>query len=68
MTDMAVMLGLSNENPVSDPPIATIMLGGQHPVRFDPATECRFNSWTSLPQHPNGLMFTAQARTEVALD
>ena len=71
MTDMAVMLGLSNEDPVSCDTTAiparieairrsrTITLGGRRPVRFDPATECRFNSRTTLPQHPNGLTFTA---------
>ena len=71
MTDMAVMLGLSNEDPVSCDTTAipatieairrsrTITLGGRRPVRFDPATDCRFNSRISLPQHPNGLTFTA---------
>jgi L-serine dehydratase len=71
MTDMAVMLGLSNEDPVTCDTAAiparieairrarTVRLGGQRPVRFDPATDCRFNSQISLPQHPNGLMFTA---------
>ena len=71
MTDMAVMLGLSNEDPVScDTPgiparieairrSRAIALGGQRPVRFDPATDCRFNSLTSLPRHPNALTFTA---------
>ncbi len=71
MTDMAVMLGLSNEDPVTCDTAtipakieairrsATIRLGGQRPVRFDPATGCRFNSRISLPQHPNGLTFTA---------
>jgi L-serine dehydratase len=37
----------------------TITLGGRRLVRFDPATDCRFNSRISLPQHPNGLTFTA---------
>ncbi|HEY7635055.1 MAG TPA: L-serine ammonia-lyase [Gemmatimonadales bacterium] len=71
MTDMAVMLGLSSEDPVSCDTTAiparieairrsrTIQLGGLRPVRFDPATACRFNSQISLPQHPNGLTFTA---------
>ncbi len=71
MTDMAVMLGLSNEDPVNCDTTAiparieairqsrAITLGGQRPVRFDPATDCRFNSRISLPQHPNGLTFTA---------
>jgi L-serine dehydratase len=71
MTDMAVMLGLSNVDPVRCDTAAipgrveairqtrTILLGGERPVRFDPATDCRFNARISLPQHPNGLTFTA---------
>jgi L-serine dehydratase len=71
MTDMAVMLGLSDEDPVTSDTTAiparietirrsrTITLGGRRPVRFDPATDCRFNARISLPQHPNGLRFTA---------
>jgi L-serine dehydratase len=71
MTDMAVMLGLSNEDPercdTSQLPARietvrrsrTLMLGGDRPVRFDPASDCRFNSRMSLPRHPNGLTFTA---------
>jgi L-serine dehydratase len=71
MTDMAVMLGLSNEDPVTCDTTAipakieairrarNLRLGGQRPVRFDPATDCRFNSRVNLPQHPNGLTFTA---------
>ena len=71
MTDMAVMLGLSNADPVSCDTTAipatidairqsrTITLGGRRPVRFDPATECRFNARITLPHHPNGLTFTA---------
>ena len=71
MTDMAVMLGLSNEDPercdTSTLPARIeairqsrmLMLGGERPVRFDPAVHCRFNSRTSLPRHPNGLTFTA---------
>ena len=49
MTDMAVMLGLSNEDPVTCDTAAipagidairrsrTLLLGGRRPVRFDPA-------------------------------
>jgi L-serine dehydratase len=71
MTDMAVMLGLSNEDPVSCDTTGipakieairgshTLALGGLRPVRFDPATECRFNARITLPHHPNGLTFTA---------
>jgi L-serine dehydratase len=71
MTDVAVMLGLSNEDPVTCQTAAiptrieairrshTIALGGLGSVRFDPASDCRFNSRISLPQHPNALTFTA---------
>jgi L-serine dehydratase len=71
MTDMAVMLGLSNEDPERCDTSAlparieairqsrTLVLGGDRPVRFDPALHCRFNSRMSLPRHPNGLTFTA---------
>jgi L-serine dehydratase len=71
MTDVAVMLGLSNEDPVTCQTAAIptrieairrshmIALGGLGSVRFDPASDCRFNSRISLPQHPNALTFTA---------
>ena len=71
MTDMAVMLGLSNEDPVTCDTAAiparietirrsrTIMLGGRRAIPFDLATDCRFQSRVSLPQHPNALTFTA---------
>ena len=71
MTDMAVMLGLSNEDPVTCDTgtiparieairrTRIILLGGRRPVSFDPDTECRFNSRVSLPRHPNALTFTA---------
>jgi L-serine dehydratase len=72
MTDMAVMLGLSNEDPVTCDTRAiparieairqshTLMLGAQRPVRFDPAADLRFNSRVSLPYHPNALTFTGR--------
>lgn len=71
MTDVAVMLGLSNEDPVTCRTSAipatiesirrsrAITLGGRCPIRFDPAVDCRFNPRTSLPLHPNALTFTA---------
>jgi L-serine dehydratase len=71
MTDAAVMLGLSDEDPETCQTVAlpakieairrskTIPLGGRRPVRFDPAAGCRFNAGTSLPFHPNGLTITA---------
>jgi len=72
MTDMAVMMGLSNEDPVTCDTRTIparieairrshqITLGGQRPVRFDPAVDLRFNSRVSLPFHPNALTFTAR--------
>ncbi|HET8836532.1 MAG TPA: L-serine ammonia-lyase [Gemmatimonadales bacterium] len=72
MTDMAVMLGLSNEDPVTCDTRTiparieairrsrSLMLGGQRQVPFDPAVELRFNSRVSLPYHPNALTFTAR--------
>jgi L-serine dehydratase len=66
-----VMLGLSNDDPETCRTAAlpakiesirrsrTILLGGRRPISFDPATDCRFNSGTSLPFHPNGLTITA---------
>jgi L-serine dehydratase len=71
MTDVAVMLGLSDHDPVTCETTAipatieairrsrTISLGGSRPLPFDPATDCRFNSRTTLPRHPNALTFTA---------
>ena len=71
MTDVAVMLGLSNEDPVTCRTAAipatiesirqsrAITLGGRRPIRFEPAADCRFNPRTSLPLHPNALTFTA---------
>ena len=71
MTDVAVMLGLSDEDPVTCRTAAipgmieairgsrTIVLGGRRPIRYDPAADCRFNSRISLPLHPNALTFTA---------
>ena len=71
MTDVAVMLGLSNEDPVTCRTAAipatidsirrsrAITLGGRRPIRFDSTADCRFNTRISLPLHPNALTFTA---------
>ena len=71
MTDMAVMLGLSNEDPVRCDTAAlpgtietirrtrTLLLGGRRAIGFDPAADLGFHGNISLPQHPNGLTFTA---------
>ncbi len=70
-TDLAVQAGLLGLDPVScDLPalhaaIADIartrqlLLGGRHPVGFDPAAAVAFHISRSLPFHPNALSFTA---------
>jgi L-serine dehydratase len=71
MTDMAVMLGLSNEDPVQCDTAGlparietirrtrTLPLGGRRTIGFNPATDLRFHGDVILPQHPNGLTFAA---------
>jgi L-serine dehydratase len=70
-TDLAVLLGLSGEDPVTCDPAGlahqaaairsagTIRLGGVKPVPFWPETDLVFNPRVTLPFHPNGLIFTA---------
>lgn len=70
-TDVAVMMGLSGEDPVTIPvdqiPERTmaigrdreIRFGGDYPIPFDPAARIRFLSGETLPFHPNGLSFLA---------
>jgi L-serine dehydratase len=70
-SDKAVLLGLEGESPalVDVDAIAarlaviretiTVNLLGEHPVRFDPATDLEFERKLSLPGHPNGMRFTA---------
>lgn len=68
-TDIAVMLGLAGEDPVTfdtasiDTYVATIQqrqqlhLLGKHNVPFDPATDIVFLYSETLPFHPNALTF-----------
>ena len=70
-TDVAVILGLTGEDPVScdTPGISTriesikasksICLGGTRTIAFDPAIDIVFHFDRVLPFHPNGLTFTA---------
>jgi L-serine dehydratase len=70
-TDIAVILGLSGDDPVTcdtdriHEQVAAIRaagriaLGGSRRVPFRPETDLIFHSDTSLPFHPNGLTFTA---------
>ncbi|HUQ96499.1 MAG TPA: L-serine ammonia-lyase, partial [Chitinophagaceae bacterium] len=68
-TDIAVLLGLGGEDPVTiavdslDSKVATIqetqilVLGGRHPVSFHPQNGITFLISESLPYHPNALSF-----------
>jgi L-serine dehydratase len=71
-TDKAVILGLSGQRPETiDPDRAealvaeanarkTIDLGGRRAVRFDPASDIRFDFLTAPRRHPNTLGFCAR--------
>lgn len=68
-TDVAVMLGLGGEDPVTfdvnkiDSTIQALnrdkvmMLGGEHQIGFDPQKDIEFLMKESLPYHPNALTF-----------
>src|SRR5262249_103215 len=70
-TDVAVMMGLSGEDPVTcdvakiQPGIdgirqcCQLVLAGVHPIEFDPAIDIVFHSDKTLGFHPNGLTFSA---------
>ena len=76
-TDVAVLLGLSGEDPVTfdvtklDATIASIHeqkqlnLGGNSPISFDPTTELEFLFSESLPYHPNALSFLVTMMDDV---
>lgn len=77
-TDIAVLLGLCNEDPVTidvntiDEKIAKITslqqlpLGGTHTIHFDPATNIQFLFNESLPFHPNALTFLVSMKDGVS--
>jgi L-serine dehydratase len=70
-TDLAVLMGLSGEDPVTCDvaqlhskaeairAAGSIALGGVRAVPFRPADDLVFNPKATLPFHPNGLTFTA---------
>ena len=70
-TDLAVLLGLNGDDPVTIPVEAvdthiqhihdtkTIRLGGQRDLSFDPDRDVIFLYDQSLPYHANGLIFRA---------
>ncbi|MBL7773990.1 MAG: L-serine ammonia-lyase [Chitinophagaceae bacterium] len=74
-TDVAVILGLCGEDPVTfdveklDDTIATIRkekvlkLNHRHSITFDPSNDIHFLMEESLPFHPNGMMFAVSFST-----
>src|SRR5579863_1926556 len=70
-TDVAIMLGLSGEDPVTcdtsriDAQVEAVRsrqrlsLDGCREIEFHPTTDLVFNAKVALPFHPNGLTFTA---------
>ncbi len=71
-TDVAVLLGLSGEDPETCDTSGNfarvkaikkggvLRLGGGREIPFDPATDLLFHKDVTLPFHPNGLRFTAR--------
>jgi len=70
-TDIAVILGLSGQDPVTCDTakinekvdwietVGTLLLDGENPIRFDRQRDIVFHFDKSLPFHPNGIQFTA---------
>lgn len=77
-TDVAVLLGLSGDDPVTfavetlQQKIATItndkqlQLAGRRSIRFDPAVDLQFLMSESLPYHPNALSFLVTLHNDEA--
>ncbi len=71
-TDIAVLMGLTGEDPVTcdtaeiHPKVAAIrlrkklLLGGEREILFDFEAGVRFHRSETLPFHPNGLTFTCE--------
>jgi len=71
-TDIAILLGLSGEDPVTFDPgqidsATSVIRGdrrlnvrGTQPIVFDPATDIIFLYSETLPYHPNAMTFTAE--------
>jgi L-serine dehydratase len=78
-TDIAVMLGLSGEDPVTfdvtqlNAKIQQIktdkvlLLNGSQPIAFVYETDIRFLKNETLPQHPNALRFTATLNDQTTI-
>ncbi|SFC94169.1 L-serine dehydratase [Nocardioides terrae] len=75
----AVLLGLAGEDPATvevedvDRRVSTVaatgdlLLGGRHAIRFDPGRDIVLEGRRALPEHPNGMRFTAYAEDGVLL-
>ncbi len=73
-TDIAVMLGLHGEDPVTFDTSKIhstikaiqhnkkIILNGKHEIAFNPETDIEFRKKESLPFHPNALRFSATTK------
>lgn len=69
-TDIAVLLGLMGEDPVTIPvdsitpkcehihTTKSLQIHGEHVITFDPVTDLIFHMSTSLPGHPNAMTLT----------
>lgn len=78
-TDTAVLLGLEGETPEGveidrvSQRLATIRstheirLGGQHLIPFQESNDLRFHRTETLPEHPNGMRFSAHDATGATL-
>lgn len=70
-TDVAILLGLSGDDPVTFDvnsidakmndiaAMKEILLGGKHEIQFDPREDIEFLMTESLPFHPNAVTFLA---------
>lgn len=78
-TDIAIMLGLSGEDPVKveidqiQPKIAAIIASGKlivgdKEIEFSPSKDLRFLFSEALPFHPNGLSFIARMLNEEKIE
>jgi L-serine dehydratase len=78
-TDIAVLMGLQDADPTTCDTqriphqieqihqTHQLALGGQKPIRFDPAQHLIFHYQEALPFHPNGLRFNGLVGPEVGL-
>jgi L-serine dehydratase len=80
LTDAAVLLGLSGEDPEQVDPErirpmvesvrrdGTLTLLGRQPVRFTESSDLRWHADETLPRHPNALRLTASGAAGETLD